>query len=217
MRNRFLTWGWVGVLSLFFVSCQKDPLKNLTASESRIYITNHDSSVNFTNFKTFSIADSVGVIEDNQGVGYSREQFDAQVIAALRSALVERGFAEVDRTASPDLGITVSRIYSNYTGIVSYPDYWGGYGGFYDPFYWGYGGYSYYDPIYYGPTYYSTYQVTQGALSIDILNLKDAESTNTIYPVWSALSRGSQVFNPATIDTQIDAFFEQSPYLVTNQ
>jgi hypothetical protein len=217
MRNKSMMWGIVALLGLGLSSCQKDPLKNMTASESRIYITNRDSSTNFSNFSTFSIADSVGVIEDNRGVGMSSDDFDAAVINAVRTQMQNRGFTEVARSANPDLGVTVTRIYSNYTGVMAYPDYWGGYGGFYDPFYWGYGGYSYYDPIYYGPTFYSTYQVTQGALSVDILNLKDAATNNQIRPVWSGISRGSGVFNPATAEIQIGAFFEQSPYLTNNQ
>ena len=217
MKQKLLVFGLAAATAVMFAACQKDPMKNLTASESRIYITNRDSTVSFSEFKTFSVADSVGVIEDNQGIGKSNDYFDINVIAKVREHLESRGFTEVSRDDSPDLGITVTRIYSNYTGIVSYPGYWGGYGGFYDPYYWGYGGYSYYDPIYYGPNYYSTYQVTQGALAIDMLNLKDAKDDNTIRPVWSALSRGSQVFNPATAEIQVNAFFEQSPYLVTNQ
>ena len=217
MKQKLLVFGLAAATAVMFAACQKDPMKNLTASESRIYLTNRDSTVSFSEFKTFSVADSVGVIEDNQGIGKSNDDFDINVIAKVREHLESRGFTEVSRDDSPDLGITVTRIYSNYTGIVSYPGYWGGYGGFYDPYYWGYGGYSYYDPIYYGPNYYSTYQVTQGALAIDMLNLKDAKDDNTIRPVWSALSRGSQVFNPATAEIQVNAFFEQSPYLVTNQ
>lgn len=200
-----------------FTSCQKDPLKGMTASESRIYITNHDANVDFANFKTFSIADSVGVIEDNQLLGKDLSDFDAMAIAAVVAEMQERGFERVNRTDSPDLGITVSRIYSNTTGIMSYPGYWDSYGGYYDPFYWGYGGYDYYDPTYYGPNYYATYQVTHGALSVDVLNLKDAAANNTIRPVWSAVSRGTGVFSASAVDEQINAFFEQSPYLVTNQ
>lgn len=216
MKQKATVLGLLAVVAMAFTACQKDPLKDMTASESRIYITNRDSAVNFSEFATFSIADSVGVIEDNRGVGKFRDQFDASVIDAVRDAMINRGYTEVDRSESPDLGITVSRIYSSYTGVMAYPNYWDNYGGFYDPFYWGYGGYSYYDPIYYGPTFYSTYQVTQGALSVDMLNLKDAAG-GTIRPVWSALSRGTGVFNTATIETQVNAFFEQSPYLTNNQ
>jgi hypothetical protein len=216
MKNKIMQMAFGVVMIGLFVACQKDPLKNLTANESRIFITNHDSAVNFSNFKTFSIADSVGVIEDNQGLGKDLTDFDALAINAVVSAMASRGFQRVDRTASPDLGITISRIYSNYTGVMSYPNYWDSYGGYYDPYYWGYSGYDYYDPSYYGPNYYATYQVTQGALSVDMLNLKDAAADNTIRPVWSALSRGKGVFSSSAVQGDVDAFFEQSPYLKTN-
>ena len=205
----------VGITSL--VSCQKDPLKELTPAESRIYITNHDSTVSFAEFKTFSVADSVAYFEDNQVVGQDLSEFDAASIAAVKAAMQSRGFQLVTRNDSPDLGITVSRIYSTQTGIMSYPGYWDTYGGYYDPFYWGYGGLDYYDPIYYGPNYYTTYQITQGALSVDILNLKDAVADNAIHPVWSGIARGTGVFSPSAAEGEINSFFELSPYLVTNQ
>lgn len=204
------------VVTVALVACQKDPLKNLTPSEARIYITNHDEAVDFNSFKTYSITDSVGVIEDNQLLGKDLSDFDATAINAIKTAMQSRGFQLVDRTASPDLGITISRVYSNSTGVVSYPGYWDSYGSYYDPYYWGYGGYSYYDPTYYGPNYYATYSITQGALSIDMLNLKGA-SDNTIKPVWSALARGSGVFGTSAAEGEINAFFEQSPYIGTNQ
>lgn len=202
-------------LAMLMVSCQKDPLKDLMASESRIYITNYDSTADFRSFASFSIADSVGVIEDNRGLGKELTTYDAAVIAAVRGQMEARGYQEVARGDNPDLGITVSRVYNNYTGLISYPAYWDRYGSFYDPFYWGYGGYNYYSPMYYGPTFYSTYQVTQGALTVDILNLKDAETDNSIHPVWSALSRGSGTFNAVNVESLVKAFFDQSPYLST--
>lgn len=214
MTNRWIA-GIVCMATLAFAGCKKDPLKSMTASESRIYITNHDSTANFSSFKTFSIADSVGVIQNDQGTDKELTDYDAAVISALKAALIKRGFQQVDRTASPDLGITVSRVYNSYTGVMSYPSYWSDYGGFYDPYYWGYGGYSYYDPSYYGPSYYDVYQVTEGALSIDALNLRDAKEGNTIRPVWSAIARGSAVFNTGNVDSEMQAFIDQSPYLAT--
>jgi hypothetical protein len=205
----------VGISSL--VACQKDPLKDLSPAESRIYVTNHDSAISFSSFKTFSIADSVAYFQDNQVAGKDLSEFDAAAIALVTSAMQSRGFQLVSRTDSPDLGITVSRVYSTQTGIMSYPGYWDSYGGYYDPYYWGYGGYDYYDPIYYGPDYYTTYQVTQGALSIDILDLKDAAANNSIYPVWSGIARGTGVFSTSAAESEVNFLFEQSPYLVTNQ
>jgi|SRR5687767_14400847 len=216
MKNIVLTT-IVGACLISLIACQKDPLKNLTPAESRIYVTNHDSTVDFSSFKTFSVADSVAYFEDNQVLGKDLSEFDATAIAAVKSAMQERGFQLVNRTDSPDLGITLSRVYSTSTGIMSYPGYWDSYGGYYDPFYWGYGGYDYYDPTYYGPNYYTTYQVTHGALSVDMLNLKDAATDNTIRPVWSGIARGTGVFSTSAAQEEIDLFFEQSPYLVTNQ
>jgi hypothetical protein len=215
MKNRWIA-GLVGLVAMAFTSCQKDPLKNLTAGEGRIYITNHDSSLNFSSFKTFNVADSVGVIQNDQGTGKELTDYDAGVIAALKAALVKRGFQEVARSAAPDLGITVSRVYNTSTGVMSYPSYWSDYGSYYDPNYWGYGGYGYYNPSYYGPSYYNVYQVTEGALTIDALDLKDAKQGNTIRPVWSALSKGTGVFNSGNTALQVQAFMDQSPYLVTN-
>ncbi|MEO8584386.1 MAG: DUF4136 domain-containing protein, partial [Flavitalea sp.] len=170
--KRKLILGMVGISFLALTSCQKDPLKNLTASESRIYITNRDSAANFSLFKTFSVADSAGLIQDDQSAGKDLTAYDAAVISEIKISMATRGFTLVDRTASPDIGINVSRVYNNYTGVVSYPSYWNYYGSAYDPTYWGYGGYGYYDPTYYGGGYYDVYQVTEGALSIDALNLK---------------------------------------------
>ncbi|HUQ65337.1 MAG TPA: DUF4136 domain-containing protein [Flavitalea sp.] len=216
MKN-ILLMAAAGVGMSLMVACQKDPLKNLSPEESRIYVTNHDSTVDFSQFKTFSIADSVGYIQDNQVAGKDLSEFDAAAITAVKAAMEARGFQLVDRSASPDLGITVSRIYSTSTGIMSYPGYWDNYGGYYDPYYWGYSGYDYYDPTYYGSNYYTTYQVTQGALSVDMLNLKDAVSSNSIRPVWSGLARGTGVFGTSAAQGEIETFFNQSPYLLTNQ
>jgi hypothetical protein len=203
------------VASISFISCQKDVIKNLSEEESRIYITNRDSSADFTTYKTISIVDSVLVIENNQALGKALTDYDARVIAAIKAVLQQRGFQLVDRASNPDLGVTVSRVY-NTTTVLNYPSYWDSYGGYYDPSYWGYGGYSYYDPLYYGPSYYDYYQVTQGALTIDVLDLKNAKNTNSIRPVWSAVARGGDLFNPNKAEQFINALFEQSPYLKTN-
>ena len=66
--KRVLLWSLMLTgTSFIYAGCQKEPLNNLTTDESRIYITDHDSSVNFSNYKTYSISDSVAVIENGQG------------------------------------------------------------------------------------------------------------------------------------------------------
>ena len=196
-----------------FTSCSKEPLNNLTEEESRIYITNFDSSANFGGFKTFSISDSVAVISNNQLEGKATTNVDLAYISAVKTLMQQRGYVQVSRDQNPDLGLNVSRIYNSYTGVVNYGGgYWGGYYDYYDPYYWGYPGYSYNFPSYYG-----VYEVTEGALSVDALDLKDADGTKTITGVWSGLIRGSGIFNSASAASQVKALFDQSPYFTTNQ
>jgi hypothetical protein len=191
-------------------ACQKDVLSNLNTEESRIYITNRDSTVNFSLYNTFSISDSVAVIDGNQS-SKRMGAADAAYVAAVRKYMGEMGYTEVPKNANPDFGVDISQIINTTTGVVSYPDYWGYYGSFYDPFYWGYGGYDYYVPY-----AYDVYTVREGALAIDFLDLKNAAATNKINLVWTGMIRGQGIFDATTADSQVKALFDQSPYLKTN-
>lgn len=197
------------IISIFtFIGCTRDPLNNLTEDESRIYITNHDSNADFSSFQTFSVADSVAVIENGQLRGYDLTSYDAAFINALKDKMVAQGYTLVTKSNDPDLGITVSSITNNSTGIISYNDYTGDYYGYWDPYYWGYPGSSYYFP-----TYYGVYNITEGALSVDMFDLKDASTNNQIKNVWTALVRGSGIFNSSNIDKHVETLFAQSTYL----
>jgi hypothetical protein len=197
---------------LLLVSCTKEPLNNLTEEESRIYVTNFDRSADFESYKTFSIVDSVAVIDNSRLTAKEFTQWDQSVLNAIVDKMQERGFIRVSKDQEPDLGVNVSRIYNTYTGVVNYPDYYGGYYDVYDPFYWGYGGSSYYFP-----SYYDFYQVTEAALSIDLLDLKNAKTNNRIAGIWNGLVRGSGIFRSSNTEPQINVLFEQSPYLKTQQ
>jgi hypothetical protein len=119
-----------------------------------------------------------------------------------------KGYTLVAKNAAPDLGINVSRIYNTSTGIISYNNYYNSYGGYYDPYDWGYGGYGYSSPY-----SYATYSIREGALSIDLLDLKGAATANRINVVWTGLIRGSGIFNSNTAASQVGVLFTQSPYL----
>jgi hypothetical protein len=196
-----------GLLALS--SCKKDPVKNLEGDEGQIYITKHSDSVNFGSFHTFSIADSVAVISNNQLQGKVLTDVDAAYINAVKDQLVQRGYTQVAKNQNPDLGITISRIYNTSTGVFDYGSAWDPYyGSYWDPYYWGYGGYGYYFPSY----YYGTYSITEGAMSIDMFNLKDAKESNRISNVWNGLIRGSGVFGLSTASKSVKALFDQSTY-----
>jgi len=192
-----------------FGSCKKDPANNLTNDESRIYITNHDTTANFSSYSTFSIADSVAVIQDNQFAGRQKNGFDSLAIDAVTQLMQQRGYQKVGAKDNPNLAIDVSRIYNTSTGVFSYGDYWDYYGGYWDPYYWGYPGYGYYDPFAVG-----VYTIQTGALEIDLLDLKNATANgNKLKAIWTGMARGEQVFNTANVSNEVTALFEQSAYL----
>jgi hypothetical protein len=210
MRRFIVLLAGIVGLSALVTGCVKDPMNNITQEESRIYITNYDSTAIFTGYKTYSIADSVAVIRDNKG-GKSSTATDQAYIAAVKKYMQQRGYTLVAKDQAPDLGVNVNRIYSTSTGVISYPDYWGYYGGYQDPYYWGYGGYGYYVPY-----SYAVYQVTEGAMSVDLLDLKNAQANKQIDVLWTGLIRGSGIFNTGVADTQVKALYDQSPYLKAN-
>ncbi len=209
MRKVSFLLSAVIVAGLLITGCTKEPLNHLTNEESRIYITNYDSTVNFSNYSTFSIADSVAVI-DNSSAAKSLNTVDQAFITSVTKYMKAAGYTLVDKGQKPDLGLNVSRIYQTSTGVISYPDYWSYYGGYWDPYYWGYGGFGYGMPFY----AYSVYSVTEGALSVDMLDLKNvATNKDKINLIWNGLIRGSDIFNASTADSQVKALFDQSTYL----
>jgi hypothetical protein len=190
--------------------CRKDVVNNLDGNEGIVYITEHDNTINFSNYQSFKIADSVSVVKDGRLVRRDNTAYDASLVAAISQIMVQRGFQlETDQAKTPDLGINISRITTDYTGVVSYDDYWGGYGNYWDPYYWGYGGYGYYFPYSFG-----IYTFREGALSVDMIDLKNPDtSTNKLKTVWSGLARGSGIFNTANVTEVVQSLFNQSAYL----
>jgi hypothetical protein len=193
---------------VLLASCSKDVEKNLDGDEKLLFITKPADNVSFSAYSTFSLADSVAVISNNQLVERVRTDYDAAFISAIAGELQSRGFTRVGNGENPDLGITISRIYNDYTGIIDYSNYWGGYGGYWDPYYWGYPGYDYYFPPVYG-----TYTVTEGGVAIDMFDLKNAAGSNQLRQVWSGLVRGTGTFVAGRVANHASSLFDQSPYI----
>ncbi len=193
-----------------FFGCTKEPLNNLTPAESRIYVTNRDSSVNFDNYKTFSISDSADVLDNGQTYK-DLTPVDQAYIDAVKKYMQTKGYILVSKNSNPDLGININRIYNTATGYYDNNDYWDYYSDYWDPYEWGYGGYTYYAPYSFG-----IYQVTEGAVSVDMLDLKNANAKGKIDITWNGLIRGEGIFDSSTADTSVKALFDQSTYLQSN-
>jgi hypothetical protein len=207
MKSKNVLWVSMLALAAVFTGCSKDPLNNLTDEESRIYITDHDSTVNFASYNTYTIADSVAVINNGNATKESTAT-DVAFINAVKAQMQSAGFTLVSRSANPDLAVNVNRIYNTSTGIISYNNYYDYYGGYWDPYSYGYGGFGYYSPY-----SYATYSIREGALSVDVLDLKNAAAAKRINVIWTGLIRGTGIFNAANANQQIGMLFNQSSYL----
>src|SRR5205809_1522545 len=210
MKSKQLLIAVFSVCAASFFGCTKEPLNNLNEEESRIYITNSDTTVNFGSYKTYSISDSVVVLDNGRSYNDLTPP-DQSYIDAVNKYMQQRGYTLVSKEKNPDIGIDVNRIYNTSTGYYSYDDYWDYYGGYWDPYYWGYGGYGYYIP-----TSYGIYQISEGAMSIDMLDLKNAGTKGSIDVIWNGLIRGEGIFNSANADPIVKALFDQSTYLQSN-
>lgn len=196
---------------LLVAGCAKNALNHLTTEESRIYITNRDSTAAFNAYKTYSIVDSVAVIQNNQQYTKELTPGDAQLLQNIKDQMAARGYMLVDSKSDPDLGINVSLISNAYLNVVQYPYDWWNTPGYWDPGYWGYGGYSYYFPPAFG-----YYQTREDIMTIDIIDLKNAGQEEQLTGIWNATLRGEQVLNPDNYASEVKAVFDQSPYLKTN-
>lgn len=191
---------------LIATGCRKEPTRQLNDEESRIYITNKNSSIRFGTFTTFAIRDSILNV-DGDNSSYQLNNVDRAFIAAFRNSMIARGYVAVDRNQSPDLGIQITRITRTSTGSIIWGGWWGGggWGGWWGPG-WGWGGMPGWGGV-------STFQVREGMLSFDLLDLDKAQIDSKIDIIWNGLIRGRGIFDVNTAQAQVNQLFEQSPYL----
>ncbi len=214
MKNLILTVTGCLAAVLLLAGCAKNPLNDMTQEESRIYITQKDSTADFSAYKTFDIVDSVAVVT-NEGEKRELTEGDAQLIQLIADHLQARGYVLVDSDANPDLGINITRISQTFLNVVPYPyNYWG-YPGYYNPGFWGYPGYDYYFPPSFGyyPPSFRYYSTRSDMMVIDMIDLKNADKDKKLEGIWNASLKGEGVLSPGNYQSEIQAIFDQSSYL----
>lgn len=192
-------------------ACNNDPLSDLSVEDSQVFITNRNKTVDFNQYKTFSIVDSV-IVLGNRGTGTSLSDVDMQVLNRVIANMQQLGYRYVNPRENPDVGINVAQIRNSYLNVVSRPispylgSYWGGYyggglGG------WGYG----------YPSYYTYYQVNENYWYLEMVDFKNPDRANQkLNVVWSAEIRGAGLFDVQQVSNVIDSVFKQSGYLGAN-
>lgn len=194
---------FIAVLGLY--SCSKDPISDLSSEESLVYITNFDKSAVFNEYKTFSIVDSVLLVDNNKSRTVLTD-IDRGLLEGIIQNMQKLGYTYVSPKANPDVGITASYISNTYLSVSSNPynSYWGNYyGGGYGSGY----GYGY-------PSYYQYSQTTESYWLISLLDFKNPDTVKKTYNViWNAQIQGFGIDNIQIIGKMADAIFSQSPYL----
>lgn len=193
---------WAIGISFSLFSCTKDPLSGLSDPETQIFVTNHDTQANFKQYKTFSVVDSVQVVEDNY-TGSGLTSLDRDMLIRIVDNMEKLGYKYVIGTAKPDVGINLARITNTSLNVVSQPisPYWG-YGGGY--------GYGY-------PSYYSYYETSESYWSMSMIDLKNPDTVNSkVKVIWNAQIRGNGLGNDSFVGQMVDSVFGQSSYLKNN-
>ncbi len=184
--------------------CSRDPISDLDLADTQVYITNRSNAVDFRQFKTFSVVDSVTLIQNN-GSGKILQSTDKAMLTRIIARMVQLGYEQVLPADNPDVGINVTINNRRYDYVVTQPigSYWGGYYGG-----WGYG----------YPSYYTSYvQVSELFWVIDMLDFKHADpSRKQVDVVWNAQIRGEGVYEDALVNNMVDGIFDQSAYLRVN-
>ena len=195
-------------------ACSDNAVNNISPADSNVLITNYDRSVDFSQYKTFSLPDSV-IVESNNGYTQSSLPVELQAVAQVAQELTNRGFVRVAAGQPADLGVAITRVNNQYTGVATNP--YAGYGNYWGSGY-GYGGYSSYYP-----SYYQYYQVTDRYWRVELVDLKNRVITtpttdpnapqNQLHVIYQADLRGNGIFDTSAINKLITDAFAQSPYL----
>jgi hypothetical protein len=201
----------MAIAMLVFSSCTKYPNESDRLLEDLVVYTQYDVNTNFSDYQTFAIVDSLGYQDANDSGRVLTPNAKA-ILDRIVVNMENRGFQKVahDAIPRPDFAIDVDYIKSTEVDVYYPGYYWGGY---YDPFYWGYGGYYYGYPYYPTVTSYST-----GSVFIDLFDLKYPSSDNKLYSRWNVFIRGlyTDAHTATEIDKSIDQAFAQTPTLKTS-
>ncbi len=203
MKIKLLTILGMGIIAV--TSCTKYPPSSGRVTQDLVVYTQYDVTVNFNEYKTFSLPNTVVYI-DGKDTSTLNNANATVLLNRIAADMKTRGFEQIANTAKPDLGVNVTAIKTTTTTVYS-PGWYYGYPGYYP---WGYPGYGY--PYY--PAYVTSYSA--GSVIIDLVDLKKVVN-NTVMVRWNAFIRGlmTNTHTQADITNSVDQAFTQTPVLKT--
>jgi hypothetical protein len=195
---------WIAALGLATVACQPEP-DNLKLYDELVVSTNFDPQAQFGSYATFAIAtDTIGFASNQTAdtiLTHADSELVRPIISKMRSNLEQRGYSQVAREDSPDLGVNIMIVNNlNLFQQIIDPGYYN--------YYYGYSSYYYYP-------YVETYVENTGTLVLQIVDLKNRNANNEVKVVWTAYLGDliSTVNRLEQTEEGIDQSFIQSPYL----
>ena len=202
-------------LALLAVACHKEPYPQDGDAEYLVY-TEPAKDVNFAEFQTFDIADSLLVIGQSEKPQYSQSNNALALIQAYRTNMEKAGYIYTPSNPDADLGIQLTYIIKTERYVQYYnndPYWWLDYPGYWPSGYWGnWTGWYYPYPV--------TYTYTTNALIADMVDLSPVATADASKPltiIWSSYIGGpasSSIYNDVQrMRVAVNQAFDQSPYL----
>jgi hypothetical protein len=203
---------FISAAVLLLAACHKEPYPQDGDNEYLVY-TSPGKDVNFKNYTTFDIADSLLIIGEKDKPVYSQSQSALALIQAYRINMEKAGFIYTPSNPDADLGVQLTYVIKTERYVKYYDDpyWWLDYPGYWPAGYWGsWTGYYYPRPV--------VYTYTTNALLADIVNLTGEQDTGKPLEVlWTSYIGGpagsSVQGDVARMKAAIDQAFAQSPYL----
>jgi hypothetical protein len=197
---------------LLLAACHKEPYPQDGDNGYLVY-TSPGKDVNFKNYKTFDIADSLLVIGEKDKPVYSQSQSALALIQAYRINMEKAGFIYTPSNPDADLGVQLTYVIKTERYVKYYDDpyWWLDYPGYWPAGYWGsWTGYYYPRPV--------VYTYTSNALLADIVNLTgEQEEGKPLEVLWTSYIGGpassSLQQDVQRLTSAVDQAFAQSPYL----
>ena len=200
---------------LLLAACHKEPYPQDSDNEYLVY-TSPGKDVNFAQYQTFDIADSLLVIGQTDKPMYSQSDNALALIQAYRINMEKRGFIYTPSNPDADLGIQLTYVIKTERFVQYYNDpyWWLDYPGYWPSGYWGnWTGFYYPRPV--------TYTYTTNAFLADIVNLTTEQDGKPLEVLWTAYiggPAGSSLQNDIKkMEASVDQAFVQSPYLTRTQ
>ena len=209
----------VSAIAVFAVtSYHKEPSPQDRDNEYLVYTT-PSKDVDFSQYRTFDIADSVLVIGQSDKPYYSKSNNALALVQQYRINMEKRGFIYTPSNPAAQLGVQLTYVEKTERFVRYYSDpyWWLDYPGYWPSNYWGnWTGWYYPYPV--------SYTYTTNALITDIVDLTPVASEDGSKPltiVWSAYIGGPASASISTdvkrMQQSIDQAFAQSQYLKSAQ